>query len=213
MLMGSAAEYGCVGEDQLPIGEDCQAGPRSQFGESKCAQTRVARDEAIRYGLDIVSLRPFNMIGPGQPEHYLAGSLIRRLLAQGQGGTRVAISVTNGSSTRDFVDVRDVADAVVDVVQKLPPHPGRVRVFNVCTGQETSVRQLAQHLCHIAGGCDVVDAENSSSEEIDRSCGDPRKLEGAVGWRPSIDWQESVRDAWLEKVGVPGSAKSVRPAA
>lgn len=213
LLVGSAAEYGRVGGWQLPIDEDCPAGPRSGFGISKLAQTRIAQDEASRWGLDIVSLRPFNILGPGQPGHYLAGALIRRLAALPEGGAHQVLPVASGNSTRDFVDVRDVAEAVVGVVQRLPPRPGGVRIFNVCTGRETSVRELAQQLCVLAGGCDLIDVDAPSSGEIDRSCGDPRKLGEAIGWRPAIDWQDSLRDAWIENGGRSGAEKCVRPAA
>lgn len=214
VLMGSAAEYGRVPASHLPIQEDCPSGTGSGFGALKFAQTQLAQDFAERRGLDVVSLRPFNVVGPGQPEHYLAGSLINRLRARKGGGGTEPITVANGNSTRDFVDVRDVADAAVAIVRLLPHQSGRLRVFNVCTGRETSVRQLAQYLCDLAGGCDLIDPEVSSSGlEIDRSSGDPKKLEHAVGWRPMISWQQSLDDAWYEANFVLQSTTCQRPAA
>ncbi|MBS0206255.1 MAG: NAD(P)-dependent oxidoreductase [Planctomycetes bacterium] len=197
ILIGSAAEYGCVPDSRLPIDEACHPQPVSALGTSKLAQTRLAQDFAVQYELDIVSLRPFNVIGPGQPEYYLAGQLMRRLIAFRRSSQTDVITLASGDSTRDFVDVRDVADAVVSIVRDLPEERGQLRVFNVSTGQETTVRQLAAFVCEVAGGCRLVDVESQPSEiEIRRSCGDPRRIAQAVGWKPSVHWQDSIRDAW-----------------
>ncbi len=214
ILMGSAAEYGRVPEGRLPIREDFPPGPNSPLGQSKLAQTQIAQIAAIHWGLDIVSLRPFNIVGPGQPAHYLAGALIRRLVALRNAGRNEPISVASGDSTRDFIDVRDVADAIVSVVRGLPAETGRLRVFNVSTGQETSVRQLAKQICALAGGYELIDAQiPSSGGEIDRSCGDSRKLEDAVGWRALTGWRESLSDAWRETIADFELTTTYRPAA
>jgi NDP-hexose 4-ketoreductase len=206
MLMGSAAEYGPVAPELLPVREDSPAGPQSEYGRSKLAQTQVAQRLAAVHGLRIHVVRPFNLIGPGLGRQYLAAALCERLLRVKQHGDRGAIAIDNGAATRDWVDGRDAADAMVRLAIDTPPLPGLPDIYNIATGQETSVLELARHLCRLAGDFDAVDAGPSASRSgIDRSCGDATRLRAATGWRPSVPWQRSVEDLWEERSGRPHS--------
>ena len=69
VLMGSAAEYGNVDPGNIPVSEEQIPNPNTFFGSSKLAQTHIAQVAAYDWGLRIVSTRPFNIIGPGIPEH------------------------------------------------------------------------------------------------------------------------------------------------
>ena len=139
--------------------------------------------------------RPFNVIGPGIPSHYLAGSLARRLSTA---RPLDEISVANGSATRDWVDVRDVAEALVDLTVGSSPPPGTAEIYNIASGTERPVLAIAEKLCLLAGGGQVVrdTGPGSSRSGIQRSCGDASKLRAAVGWAPRIGWEKSLEDLW-----------------
>ncbi|MGE3809159.1 MAG: NAD-dependent epimerase/dehydratase family protein, partial [Gemmataceae bacterium] len=79
VLFGSAAEYGSVPASSLPIVENQLTEPLSIFGTSKLAQTELARQAATEWNLRLIVVRPFNIVGPGQGEQYLASRLIQRL--------------------------------------------------------------------------------------------------------------------------------------
>ena len=74
ILLGSAAEYGPVAPEQLPIQEQQICKPATPFGASKLAQTQLAEAAAEEWGLRVLTVRPFNILGPGLPEHYFAGA-------------------------------------------------------------------------------------------------------------------------------------------
>jgi GDP-4-dehydro-6-deoxy-D-mannose reductase len=120
-LFGSAAEYGLVNEDRFPIREDCPCQPATFFGASKLAQTLMAQAAVATRGQKIIIVRPFNVIGPGLPDFYFAASLARRLLKlqseNAPPGTR--FEIFNATSTRDFIDVRVVANAVTTLLCRL----------------------------------------------------------------------------------------------
>jgi GDP-4-dehydro-6-deoxy-D-mannose reductase len=197
ILFGSAAEYGNVPATALPVREDQPLQPRSAFGCSKLAQTQLAGEVAAALGLRVCLLRPFNVVGPGTPEHYLAGALAKRLQEGVAGDRSGAFAVNNAQATRDWVDVRDVAEAVVSLLVQDLPQAGCMEVYNVATGIETTVLAVADALCRRSGRFQAV----AGSDEPDRSgvlrsCGDWSRLGAATGWRPRISWQQSLADLW-----------------
>jgi GDP-4-dehydro-6-deoxy-D-mannose reductase len=195
VLVGSAAEYGVVADTSLPVNEDQPLRPASFFGASKAAQTQFALAAAVEWDLRVLVTRPFNLLGPGLPEHYLAAALAKRLLHEGE--TRQPLTVANADTTRDFLDVRDTAEALVCMATRAAPPPGSPCVFNISSGRETAVMEIARKLCDLHGGRSAVPLGAASSRSrIRRSCGDATRLRQATGWQPRIDWQQSLRDLW-----------------
>src|SRR5262249_1706398 len=183
--------------EALPIREDYPAQPPSFFGASKLAQTQLAAAAAGEWQLGILVVRPFNVLGPGLPAHYFAAALAERLEKAKIAGGSGDFPVVNAEATRDFVDVRDVAEAMVGLVTRAAPPAGTAAVYNVASGRETTVRAVAAKLCRLAGDFQVVDAgAGKSRSSILRSCGDPTRLRQAIGWTPRIGWEQSIEDLW-----------------
>jgi GDP-4-dehydro-6-deoxy-D-mannose reductase len=204
VLLGSAAEYGPVAAEALPVREDHPPEPRSFFGASKLAQTQVGLAAAAEWGLRVVVVRPFNIIGPGLPRHYFAASLAQRLFELRAAGASGDVPVVNTEATRDFVDVRDVAGALLGVMARGEPTAGTMAVYNIASGHETPVRAVAEKLCGLAGDFKVVDAGAGASRScMARSCGDATRLRQAIGWVPRIAWEKSIEDFW-RSFAIPG---------
>jgi GDP-4-dehydro-6-deoxy-D-mannose reductase len=208
VLLGSAAEYGPVPPELLPVGESYSCAPTSFFGASKHAQSEIARAAATEWRLHVVTARPFNIIGPGLPPHYFAASLARRFVEsrpecqktnESSGGRRIPFPVANADATRDFIDVRDAADALI-AIARWTPKSGQAEVFNIATGTEVTILSAARRLAELAGGYwEVIDGDvGKSRSSIHRSCGDASKLREQTGWRPTITWEKSLEDLWNE---------------
>ncbi|MDT7579697.1 MAG: NDP-hexose 4-ketoreductase, partial [Pseudonocardiales bacterium] len=107
--LGSAAEYG-RGPGQVPVREDEPARPVGAYGVTKLAGTRLVAlgGEA---GLPAVVLRVFNPVGPGAPGHTLPGRAAAELARAVREND--AVRLGGLSAVRDFVDVDDVAAAVL----------------------------------------------------------------------------------------------------
>jgi len=188
ILLGTAAEYGPA----PPLtAEDYPAQPQTFYGASKLAQTQLAMIAKSQWQLPIFVLRLFNVIGPGLPKHYFLGALGRRFLQEPRG---TVFPVSNYEVTRDFVDVRDVVEAIYLVLQGA----GSAGIVNVCTGVETSLGTAGSHLAQLAGQKiipTVAEGEGSFRVQVSRSAGDPQRLR-SWGWQPRYTWQQSICDLW-----------------
>ena len=116
--------------------------------------------------VDPVFLRLFNPIGVGQQPPFLVPNLVGQLLETRKGVLRLAIE--NPGTVRDFVDVRDVARAVLDVIRL--PVAGGLKL-NVCSGRATALSDLARLPAGVAGRrCEIV-AEDVDEAKIPYQCG------------------------------------------
>jgi GDP-4-dehydro-6-deoxy-D-mannose reductase len=167
------------------------------FGASKLAQTQLAQAAAMQWKLRLITARPFNIIGPGLPDHYFAAALARRLLQRRAEGGSLEFRVANLNATRDFVDVRDVAAALVELLTRCAPGSSEMEIYNIATGVEIPLHVLAARLGGLAGGFVPVDGDGESSRGgISRSCGDATRLRQATGWAPRRTWEQSLEDLW-----------------
>lgn len=165
----------------------------SPYGLSKLL-VEMQCDYYRRRGLDVVVMRPFNHIGPGQGRGFLLPDLVSGVL----GGRVVA---GNLETRRDYTDVRDVARAY-----RLAVEARRIDspVLNVCTG--TSVSGLTMlELVAAELGVPVpevsVDPERLRPDDPEEIRGDNGLIARAVGWQPSIDLVSTVRDTVATTLG------------
>jgi nucleoside-diphosphate-sugar epimerase len=190
--LGSAAEYGAA-EPGVPVTEQAAARPAGMYGVTKLAGTRIVGTAAAA-GLDAVVLRVFNPVGPGAPVASLPGRLaaeLRRALAD---GTDVRLGPLD--AVRDFVDARDVADAVLAAATAGSlPHP----VLNVGSGRGLPVRAMVSELIAASGRPAVVreDAPGQPrSPDIPWQQADISRAGDDLGWRPCRDLATSLADLW-----------------
>ncbi len=191
--LGSAAEYGAA-EPGVPVTEQAAARPTGMYGVTKLAGTRLVGTAAAA-GLDAVALRVFNPVGPGAPVASLPGRLaaeLRRALADGTGEVRLGPL----DAVRDFVDARDVADAVIAAVTAgALPHP----VLNVGSGRGVPVRAMVSGLV-AASGCPATVHEDAPAQprspDIPWQQADISRAGDDLGWRPCRDLGTSLADLW-----------------
>jgi GDP-4-dehydro-6-deoxy-D-mannose reductase len=147
LFVGTAAEYGLVSENDLPVREDHRPRPYNHHGISKCAQTLVGL-AAANTGHRLVIARPGNIVGPGMPHHLLLGRIVEELYRIGKGHQVPRIEVGNLDVSRDFIDVEDVSK----IYWKLIRHPKAYgEVINVCCGEAIPVRTLVERLIEMSG--------------------------------------------------------------
>ncbi len=199
LVTSSAEVYGLVTEDELPVSEDAPLAPVTPYGASKVAAEFLAIQSNLAYGLPVVRVRPFNHVGPGQASGFVVASLASHIVEARRSGTK-SVPVGNLGARRDLTDVRDVVRAYRLLIQ----HGNAGEVYNVCSGRDISIADVAQRLLEIAD-VDmqlVVDPSLARPVDVPVLRGDPTKLREATGWAPEIDLAKTLRDVldhWSRK--------------
>lgn len=195
--VGSAAMYGTVGEDELPIKEDQPFRPVTPYAVSKVAQEYVAMASGLSDGLSIVRARIFNLLGPGQPEHLVPATFVRQLRAVARGESD-SLRVGWTEARRDFVDVRDAVSALLVLGERGVPG----RAYNVASGRDVSIAEVIDELMRVSGVAAPVEVEERRLRSVDvpRVVADVSLIESDAGWRATTTLGESLRDTWERAV-------------
>lgn len=202
VFSSTAATYG--EPESVPITEDAPTRPTNAYGATKLAIDHAITSYATAHGLAATSLRYFNVAGAyaGLGERHATETHLIPLVLQVALGLREEISVfgddwptPDGTCIRDYIHVRDLADA--HVLALATAQPGAHGIYNLGNGTGFSVRE-------VIACCERVTGGPIAARDVERRAGDPAVLiassEKAItelGWRPrhtSID--EIVADAW-----------------
>jgi UDP-glucose 4-epimerase len=168
--------------------------PFSAYGFSKLVGEWYCRAFHQQYGTRFAIARPFNAYGPGEyPEDepglaHVIPDLIRKILD----GERPITLLGDGTQTRSFTFVEDVADAIVTIGL----HPdAEGEDFNIGTGVETSIRELLDALwsaCDQEGSPSVIQTE-PLPVDVQRRVPDVRKIRDRLGWSAAVSLEEGLR--------------------
>jgi nucleoside-diphosphate-sugar epimerase len=188
VMVGSAAEYGEV-LSRRPINEDANVQPVSLYGWIKLLQTQTALFHA-REGQDVVIARLFNIIGPGVPGQMAAGNFAKMIVANEDKG-RQTFKVGHLGALRDFLDIRDVCEAIYFLMRK-----GKSgEVYNVCSGQGVTIKDLFSKMISASRNPSLRFQEDKKSNPgILYSVGSTKKLVRATKWKPKYGLAQSIED-------------------
>jgi GDP-4-dehydro-6-deoxy-D-mannose reductase len=191
LVVSSAEVYGVVTPELLPLREDAPAVPASPYAASKLAAEAVALQAWRGYGQPVVVVRPFNHIGPGQSPNFFVPALTKRIVDAKRSGAS-ALPVGTLTTRRDFTDVRDVVAAYRLLVQD-----GQAgEVYNVCSGHDVAMSEVAERLLELAGAGLSLQTDPALVRPVDVPVlrGDAGKLRAATGWVPQIPLATTLAD-------------------
>jgi nucleoside-diphosphate-sugar epimerase len=189
--IASAAEYG-PSADGLPMTEETVPRPVGLYGATKLGGTRLV-ELARTAGLDAVALRVFNVVGAGSPEDTLPGAVAAQLRQLPPGGS---LKLGPLDAVRDFVDARDVADAVL-AAAAAPTLPHAI--VNVGSGVGAQAKVLVEQLLAVTGLAVTVHEDAPGSVRSAGLGGQQADISRAArdfGWRPRRDLGDSALDLW-----------------
>jgi GDP-4-dehydro-6-deoxy-D-mannose reductase len=200
LLISSSEVYGSVVEDQLPLKETTALAPVTPYAASKVAAEFLGVQAHLAYGLPVVRVRPFNHIGPGQSAAFVVSALASRIVDAVRDGAP-SIPVGNLDARRDLTDVRDIVRAYRLLMVSGTPGD----VYNVCSGRDVAIADVAGRLLRLAGGrLELVpDQELMRPVDVPVVRGDPTKIHDATGWVPEFDLDTTlgdILDQWRQKV-------------
>jgi UDP-glucose 4-epimerase len=176
------------GECDGPAPETAERKPISPYGISKLAGEEYLAGWNRLHGGGHVALRLGNVYGARQ-EAGLEGGVIAIFLERMAAGEPTQI-FGDGQQTRDFVHVRDVVRAVLAAV-------GRDGgLYNVGTGQETSVNELHRLCRAVTGAGDEPEYGPARPGDVRRSVIDPGLAGRELGWQAETSLEQGLRETW-----------------
>jgi UDP-glucose 4-epimerase len=182
------------GERRPPHPETAPKLPVSPYGVSKLAAEYYLACYRQLYGLESVSLRYSNVYGPRQDPHGEAG--VVAIFGSRLRERRPITIFGDGNQTRDYVYVTDVARAnLLAADAPLPPSVGSLddTAFNIGTGVETSVNQLAEAMMAATGVWVAIEHAPPRRGELLANSLDITKAGRGLGWRPEVGLAVGLR--------------------
>ncbi|WP_086563843.1 NAD-dependent epimerase/dehydratase family protein [Streptomyces africanus] len=180
------------GADLVPglVGEDAPADPRNVYATTKLAQEHLAAAWARCTGGSALSLRYHNVYGPGMPRdtpYAGVASFFRSALARGE-APRV---FEDGRQRRDFVHVRDVAQANAAALEA-DAAPGVLAAYNTGSGDPHTVGEMARALAAAYGGPEPVVTGAYRLGDVRHITADSARLRDALGWKPQVAFEDGM---------------------
>jgi len=186
----SASVYGLA--DEFPTTEWRNSyHNRTLYGAAKTFNEGLLRTFNDMYGLDYVAFRYFNVYGDRMDIHGRYTEVLIRWMERLEAG-QPAIIFGDGQQTMDFVHVRDVARAnILGAKSKASDH-----VFNVASGTETSLAQLAAALASVMGQAHLTPqfAPERSVNPVPRRLASTLKAERLLGFRAEVGLEDGLRE-------------------
>ena len=192
----SSEAYGSA--SYVPMDEGHAPVPSTPYAASKLAGDHIVLSYQHTFGLDAGIIRPFNNFGPRQNSGSYAG-IIPIVVGRATRGEPIEI-FGDGEQTRDFVYVRDTADAAVRLYEE-PATRGRI--VNVASGREVSVNELVRLLLDILGADVPVEHRPPRAGDVRRHLASIELARELIGYEPHTSLRDGLADtvAWYLERG------------
>jgi len=182
--------------DQIPTKEGHPENPISPYGIAKLTIEKYLHYYQQIFGLSYIVLRYANVYGPRQNSKGEAGvvAIFSSKLLAGQAPTIYG----DGKQTRDYVYVGDVVKANLAALAS-----SKIGIYNIGTGIETDVNQLAELIKASIGSSVEFEYKDSRPGEQQKSCIDYSKAQLELAWRPQVSLAEGIKETveWFKANG------------
>ena len=194
IVVTSAAVYGAVPPEELPVTEESPIQPKNPYAESKVAAENAAV-AASEQGLDVIRIRAFNHFGPGQSPSFVSSGFAHRIARASRSGIET-VDVGNLATRRDFTDVRDVVKAY----RQAATDGESGAVYNVCSGVDRSMLEIAEGLVRRSGSRISFRLYPALERPVDTPVvrGSAKRLYDRTGWEPTISFDQSLDDIYQD---------------
>ena len=195
LLIGSADQYGRLGEMGQDVSEETPTKPQSPYAISKKAQEELGMLYAAAYGMRVMATRSFNHGGAGQRQGFMIPDFAAGIVRVERGEAQ-ALKVGTLAAQRDFTHVKDIVRAY-----RLLMDSGRSgEIYNVGSGRTWQVQEILDKLRDMAAVPVPVETDPSRMRPSDTPvirCNNA-KLVRDTGWMPQHSLEEILADtlAW-----------------
>lgn len=192
LLIGSGEEYGYIQPSETPIRENTVLRPGNIYAATKACQNMIGEIYARAYHMDILMVRAFNHIGPGQAPIFVVSDFCRQVAEIEADRREPVMRVGNLSARRDFTDVRDVVRAYTLLMEKGKPGV----TYNVGSGNAIAIQRLLDEILllspkeiHVE-----VDKHRLRPSDVPIIEANIERLQNDTGWSPKYSLKETLKD-------------------
>lgn len=178
----SSSAYG--EQPTMPLVESMATHPISPYAVQKYVGELYCRMFSEVYGLPTVSLRYFNVYGPGADPNGAYALVVAKFIKQRQDGSPMTIT-GDGKQTRDYTHVRDVVNA--NILAAESGSVGKGEVINIGAGNNASVNKVAEL---IGGPVEHIEARLEPRDTL----ADNRLAKELLGWTPQVTLEEGIAE-------------------
>lgn len=192
LLIGSGEEYGHIRLGETPITEENLLRPGNIYAATKACQNMIGNIYAKAYDMELMMVRAFNHIGPGQAPMFVVSDFCKQVAEIEKDIREPIMMVGNLAAKRDFTDVRDVVKAYIKLIEM--GQPGET--YNVGSGNAKSIQEILDLIISLSEADIKVEIDSNKIRPIDVPIieADIKKLNGLTGWSPMITLEQTIRE-------------------
>jgi UDP-glucose 4-epimerase len=184
----------------IPMNEEHPLLPETPYAAAKVAQDMYTFSFGRTYKLPWTTVRPFNMYGPNSHWQGYRGELIPKMIVRAMNKEALVI-FGEGNQTRDFIYVEDAAKGILDIARN---KNCLYKSFNICTGKETRIREIAELICREFSLDPAVYIKNQPPRpgDVIQHLGDNSKFEKMTGYLPGTTIREGISKttSWFKEL-------------
>jgi nucleoside-diphosphate-sugar epimerase len=182
LMFMSSYVYGIP--ERLPIDESHPVHPSNPYAESKYAAEKICMEYSAKYNLLVTILRPFNIFGLNQPDHFLISKIIKQALDT----SSKKIELFDLSPRRDYIYMDDLTRAILLLLQKKS-----TGIFNIGSGYSMNVKEIADIIMTKAGiKKEIISSGDTRPNEIPDVVADISKITKETGWLPKTTFEDGI---------------------
>jgi GDP-4-dehydro-6-deoxy-D-mannose reductase len=185
-----------------PVNEHAELRPENPYAVSKAAQDLIGYQYWCTHNMHVVRVRPFNHIGPGQSDRFVASSFAKQIAEIEAGGREPVLRVGNLEARRDFTDVRDMVRAYGLALER----GDAGAAYNIGRGHAVSIQYLVDYLCSRSRAAINIEVDPSRLRRVDApiQVSDSSRFHERTGWQPELPLEKTLDDMldyWRTQVG------------
>ena len=170
------------------------------YAIAKIAGLKLVQAYRKQFGHDWISAMPTNLYGPGDNYHpensHVLPALLRKFHEAKKAGAHSITVWGTGTPLREFMHSDDLADALIFILKNYSD----IEHINVGSGQEVSIRELAEIVAEVVGGDVKIDFDTSKPDGTPRKLMDSRKL-SALGWKAQTALRDGIEETYTQAFG------------
>ena len=189
---GSNSEYGAKDK---PMKEDDLLEPNNLYGITKAAATLYCQEMVRKFGLPIVTVRPFAVYGYFEEKERLIPTVIKSCL------TNSELKLSSPKSVRDFIFIEDVIEAYLLAIKNIQKIKGEI--FNLGTGKQSTIAEVVRIIKKITNSTikPAYGEVKISQLEPKHWLADISKIKKLLNWQPRYDLEQGLKEdiEWFKK--------------